>query len=884
MQRAECADTLNPIGTVITMMSSPHAALIVDTDPKGLESLIYGFQGAEWRMTACPSPETASLLVKASGAEIVVVASRHEHDRIHILVRHLRSKEAFRTLPVLVLGPEDLRPSLKESGEVDLLTLPAFVRDVLTSSELLVATRATAAHKPGEEPCFQAPITSTRTLSLVRSMNGLCRSGHLRLERNGRVGEIMFHEGELSAATVGQIQGMAGLQHLMVWNDGNLELRLRDVPRRGQFHQTEHEFLDELDRFQRDYVFAIKHIGPLTTVYSADEQRLKQSAGAVPAEVTPVVRLCDGKRTLSDIMDESPFRVLDTVRILGRLAELRILTRRDGKPVAGATEPRDEFLDTARILGPASAWPKIAPVGGFPTPVPVFRTPILQTQPPQEQAKEPPKEQAKEAAKAQPKQPPHKPPKEATSRGGAPPQAEGDTHNRRRTLEIGLPATVADLAGQAPAPAGTPAAKPATTAAPIGAAIPSKPASATPAAKLAVTTTTIMGPIASKPAPATPAAKHAATSATIMGPVALKPASATPAAKHAAPPPTSPAILPQSPFPLATEPAAAVPVAHEAAMQTSGTFATKPASPTPATKPPAPAAAGGTIVPQSPSQPAAANPAGSVTQTGGILETRKSERHTQPTVRAAGARRSVVIESIPTEDVKTPLPLPTTPHARAGVSSPSPDFAPAESNSAPVAGVLDVPPSRKTPTQISAPNRVSIQLDTSLAAQLDTPSAPAPAAAVTKPAPARAQVTGEMQVAPSGRSTRTMGKPATPSSSFQIDPSLSGEVPAAATPAPRRSDSRPIPGRTDSRPMPRTDSRPIPLRRSDSRPIPGAKTRHPSGSFSAVESDFFEREAELYKEEKPESFADLDDGKGDGKAKTDTRRKLGTKPGRPYRK
>jgi len=87
-------------------MPSTHAALIVDADPKGLEALVYGFQGAEWRLTACPSPETASLLVKASGAEIVVIAARAEHERVQSLVRQLRAKEPLRVLPILVLGPE----------------------------------------------------------------------------------------------------------------------------------------------------------------------------------------------------------------------------------------------------------------------------------------------------------------------------------------------------------------------------------------------------------------------------------------------------------------------------------------------------------------------------------------------------------------------------------------------------------------------------------------------------------------------------------------------------------------------------------------------------------------------------------------------------------
>ncbi len=146
-------------------MTSLHAALIVDADPKGLEALTYGFQGADWRITACPTPETASLLVKASGAEIVVIVSRTDHDKAHTIIRQIRSKESFRTLPLLVLGPEELRKPLKENGDVDLLPLPAFVRDVLTASQLLVEAGASAAQKPGEEPSFSLPIAVPTTLS-----------------------------------------------------------------------------------------------------------------------------------------------------------------------------------------------------------------------------------------------------------------------------------------------------------------------------------------------------------------------------------------------------------------------------------------------------------------------------------------------------------------------------------------------------------------------------------------------------------------------------------------------------------------------------------------------------------------------------------------------
>jgi DNA-binding response OmpR family regulator len=355
-------------------MSRSHAALIVDADPQGLESLVYGFQGADWRITACPVPETASLLVRASGAEIVVIASRGDHEKTHALLRHLRGQDAFRALPILVLGPEELRSTLKECGDVDLLPLPAFVRDVLTACQMLVEAGMAATQNPGDDPRYQGLVTPAGTLSLIRTMNGLARSGLLRLDHADRHGEIWFHEGELTAAQFGQLEGGPAIHHVLLWDDGTLELLLRPVSRRGQLHQTAHEYLEDLGRFQRDFAHASKGIGPTATVYRRNEERLSQSAGEVPAEVTPVVRLCDGHRRVSDVIDESPFRALDTVGILDRLVELGILVRAEPRPEIETTVARtslDEFWETARIVGPASSLPTPARIGGTPAPVQV---------------------------------------------------------------------------------------------------------------------------------------------------------------------------------------------------------------------------------------------------------------------------------------------------------------------------------------------------------------------------------------------------------------------------------------------------------------------------------------------------------------------------------
>jgi hypothetical protein len=703
-------------------MSSAHAALIVDADPKGLEALVYGFQGADWRITACPTPETASLLVKASGAALVVIASRTDHDKAHTLIRQIRGKESLRALPILLLGPQELRTELKDRPDVDLLSLPAYVYDVLTASHLLVGAGAMAAQRPGDELRFATAIADNTTVSLVRTMIGLGRSGQLQLKRKGRQGEILFHQGEVTGAQVGPLQGMAAIQHLVVWSDGESELHLRPVARRGQLHQTAQEFLEEFERFQRDFSHATKDIGPLSVIYLRDEEQLQLSAGAVPAEVTPVVRLCDGEHALADIIDQSPFRVLDTVRIMSRLVEVGIAKRTHasaGEPPTRQRSPMEEFWETARIL----AAPRVRQ-GTTP------------------------------------------PPATPGSSGEAAVEnvlGSGEPRPQRRTLEIG----------------------------------------------------TTPPPIAAAPQPTSVSPGHDTSSA-------------RPVVQPMGNPPTQPGgiVVPTAPMPLS------VPTVTAGTGQapTSGIA-------------PAPVIVGALG-----------------TQTSGAIDVPTGQRRGQDAQRGPGVPSIVVDAAIPQHAHPTSPPLQavpqTVPMATASPASSTPETgaaAPAPSMSEPppaspalrVTGEMQVVTSRRAQRQ--APARVSIQLDDSLSnAQMAAPRVVAPLAGSAPPTKSEQdeiRVTGEMLVAPSGKSVRGPVKSERVSTSFHIDPSLTTP---ATPPAPQQERAEPAPAA-------------VPPDKDDH--------RH-SGGFSAVESDFFDRESELYKVEKAESFADLDEGakaRGTGK-------------------
>jgi Domain of unknown function (DUF4388) len=329
-------------------MARTFAALLVDSDLKGLESLVYGFQGASWRSTACAAPETAAFLIKASAAEIAVIAACPPYDKTLTLLRQLRASEETRTLPLLVLGPSNLRPSVSECGAMDFLPTPVFVRDVVAASRILVSLNSPDAHAQGHEASVDGTLADFGFFSLIRVMCALPRSGVLQLERANHRGEILFSEGEIAGAKVGSLQGPPAIHHLLLWEDARIELRLRAVARRTQFHQKFDQIMDEAERFVRDYAHAIQGIGPASSVYGKNDERLAKAT--VPSEVTPVLRLCDGRRTLTDIIDESPFRVFDTVRILTRLADLGVLTRCQPQEAAPASAPAlEKFWQTARI-------------------------------------------------------------------------------------------------------------------------------------------------------------------------------------------------------------------------------------------------------------------------------------------------------------------------------------------------------------------------------------------------------------------------------------------------------------------------------------------------------------------------------------------------------
>src|SRR5580700_834120 len=57
----------------------------------------------------------------------------------------------------------------------------------------------------------------------------------------------------------------------------------------------------------------------LTTVFEVDSEELLERLNEIPDELNSILRLFDGKRTLMQVVDESPFEDLSTLSTISKL-------------------------------------------------------------------------------------------------------------------------------------------------------------------------------------------------------------------------------------------------------------------------------------------------------------------------------------------------------------------------------------------------------------------------------------------------------------------------------------------------------------------------------------------------------------------------------------
>jgi len=329
--------------------------LLYDPDPSGLETLSYVFEKEGCKVVGTSDGLKVASLLQQDVPPLALIALREPEQAAIDLIRDITVNPRTRNVACVAIGPARWRGAALQAGAFGLLASPVFLRDVLDASKLVAAATV-----PGSRPSADTEVTLKLSelggvYYLIRALAAAGRSAAVELVRGARRGELRVIDGELSSVQVGALSGMAALHQALLWDEAELRLKFRNVVRRaGQLSLKSEELLQECDRFLRDFAHDVKDLGVAGTIYRPSNEARPTSS--LPSEVVPLLRMFDGSRTLAQILEESPFRVFDTLRIVHQFAAAEAI-RADAVPAPKptSTPPGPAALAAWFQSGPAPA-------------------------------------------------------------------------------------------------------------------------------------------------------------------------------------------------------------------------------------------------------------------------------------------------------------------------------------------------------------------------------------------------------------------------------------------------------------------------------------------------------------------------------------------------
>ena len=302
------------------MSSGPSKVIVLDPDPRAGRQVQLGFEreGVPTFVPAIPA-DPATLELDGADPGIVLVGGKDGQalDLVRRARQLLTAKQA--DVPIVFTGRGPSRGELEAAGADEIVVRPVFLRDVVTLGRMLRGIP-----RDHRDHLVGSLFETTGVLTLVRAFSALGRSAVLTLIRGLRRGEVRFFHGEVTSAQVGLIHGQAALHQLLLWTDARFDYAHEDIVRRQQIPMSPEELFADAEQFLEG---VREHAGNLSpaTVLEQDVPRIQGLGKQIPTEVHGVLRMFDGHRVLADVLEDSPYRVFETLRVAQKAVEVGLL-------------------------------------------------------------------------------------------------------------------------------------------------------------------------------------------------------------------------------------------------------------------------------------------------------------------------------------------------------------------------------------------------------------------------------------------------------------------------------------------------------------------------------------------------------------------------------
>ncbi len=323
--------------------------LLVDADPRSVRVLEVSLKKAGYSVTTAKDGLDALAKVELSTPDLVLSDTRLPQLDGYALVRRLKEKPEWAGIPVVFLtsqkSVEDKIRGL-ELGVEDYLTKPIFVRELLARVNLLLARRtqeniATRTSTASGRTHFSGSIQDMAVVDLLQTFEVSRKSGVVSLTAGTMGGRIYFRDGKIVDAEVGKLRGEEAVYRMLIWNEAEFEVAFAAVKNEDVIGTSTQGILMEGMRRVDEWGRLLEQLPPLTTIFEVDHAQLLERLNEIPDELNGILRLFDGRRSLIQVVDESPFEDLSTLSTLSKLYFEGLLVTKSRVSLPPPLSPRD---------------------------------------------------------------------------------------------------------------------------------------------------------------------------------------------------------------------------------------------------------------------------------------------------------------------------------------------------------------------------------------------------------------------------------------------------------------------------------------------------------------------------------------------------------------
>ncbi|WP_342380265.1 response regulator [Myxococcus stipitatus] len=374
-------------------MAKQHL-LLVDGDAKSLRVMEVSLKKAGFSVTTAIHGKDAIEKVQISPPDLVLADTKMPEMDGFELCKALKSDERFKFIPFVFLTSQksvEFKVRGLELGGDDYLTKPIYIKEIVTRVKMILqkAEKERIEKRETTKGGFGGSLADMGVVDLVQTFEIGRKTGVISIQGE-RTGTVYFKEGRVIDAELGRLKGENAFYRLLNTFEGQFDVQFTSLDRPERIEISTQGLLMEGMRRLDEWGRMLEQLPPLETVFEIDYHQLADRLSEIPDEVNGLLRLFDGKRALSRVVEDSDFEDLAALGIISKLyfeGLIRELGNAPLEPVQSSKPGIEQWLNAApppstptpeptpapQIVTPAT--PEPLPVPPLPTPpeVPVAR-------------------------------------------------------------------------------------------------------------------------------------------------------------------------------------------------------------------------------------------------------------------------------------------------------------------------------------------------------------------------------------------------------------------------------------------------------------------------------------------------------------------------------